>query len=208
MKLKIWIIKITMEIQDYLDTVHGYMKEMIYLPIDMKQINKITPVESNVEIYTYHPYLFIDHSKSYDSDNFIDKGIYQEESKIDLFSMELISYLKKFGIDISESQIQTPPGRIKNHWGKNIITKYCNFHSIPFIEIVTIDATNIKIPVYDTTGLGIVSQIRLVKKVYLDYLTIYSKINDLYLKSKPDWFVKRKELIKEWSEKLADYLAF
>lgn len=51
-------------------------------------------------------------------------------------------------------------------------------------------------------------QIKLVKKVYLDYLSMYVRLNDFYTESKPEWFNKRKEIIREWSEKLADYLAF
>lgn len=185
-----------MELRDYLETATEYLKAML-LPIE--GIHAYTPVEKKDEIYTFHPYLFRhEYSSSY-----IDDGTYyaSHQKQFDVFTPEIISYLSNYGVKITEV-IESS----SKYYGYSDYSKYYNLKYIKNITTVTIDATLFTLPHYIAERLDLSEKIKLIKKVYLDYLKIYSKMNRMNNNCKPKWFHQQLDAMKKWADELIEYL--
>lgn len=187
-----------MEVQDYLETAVLYMKSML---IPIEGIHAYTPVEKKDETYTFHPYSFrLEYSSSYP-----DNGTYNASCKkqFDVFTPDMISFLNGYEITVTEDIEYS-----EKYYNCYVYNKYYLFKNVNFktITTVTIDATNFHPPRYSTDGLGLSEQIDLIKKVYLDYLKIYSNMNQMYNLCKPKWFDKQLDVMKNWMDELINYL--
>lgn len=192
-----------MEIQNYLDTCYTYMKAML-LPID--EIKSFTPVDRNGSIYTFHPYPF----KRTDAAHYLDGGYYDFSQQSDFFSPKSVNYLNRYGILVSIKKESMHRFRTEKYDGDRVYaTKYHELINRPCIKTivtVTIDTTTFLIPRTNSDEMIISDQIKIIKKMYLDYLHIYHNTNLIYYYHKPDWMDKQLVMIKEWANELIDYL--
>lgn len=192
-----------METKNFLNTCHAYMKAML-LPIE--EIHSLTPVDRNDQTYIFHPYRF----KRSDAAHYPDGGYYDFSQQYDFFSPESITYLLRYGISISIKRESVRYFQIENHIDEDLrFTKYQELTDRPHMKTIvtiTIDATAFILPEYNIDGMDITDQIKLIKKIYLDYLNIHHNVNLIYRHHKPDWFDKQLVMMKEWANELIDYL--
>lgn len=116
-----------MELQDYLERVGQYMKDMLMMPIN--GIIKETMIEHSGEIYTIYPY--------YVGKDYYGTKEYQINKKLILFSVDLHDYLKLFNVVIIENQV--PISELQCKYKVSGITNKLH------ISKITIDVTNISI---------------------------------------------------------------